>query len=795
MKIVQNAQRVTVCEKSEFQEICKNDYENYNQTIELEPMLLHNNDNSVKKKYENIVNTMKIWCENKTSKHPKGYVLTGSTITDICLRLYYGKIDREEKLDDLGRLFNIEEFPGEYTITVYNPVERVILLIREAKDKNVLNELKLCSVELKMLMMLLGNELKNSGIKVIPLVVTDEEVVCTPCKKHLISKVAIEQIELFIKWFEQKSVDYDITIRDFLNDESKNYEDRSKDVARKLISCMSLRNVDDLFPALGIDNQMKGALLLLTPEQRDILCSEDKHVIINGPYGSGKSIIAAIKAQKLADDLQANELLYYITDDSMTDHSLSYTIASKNKKIEIYPNTEEKKRMKISGKIKDILKINMQIDVKEEQNRKKINLIIDEYNGERLDEKEAENIKKIIYTEYPKVFEDAVIMLVNQSMKKEREYDGFYEVDGNRFDILEEKMKIKKLTIVMRNSVQIFSLLQETQEFLKEEKTSYQLPKKQDDESQRKPQNDNKSQKKSLIKKPIRPYSLLDDLGTSSKSSMENSRVYDSEIDEAIAYINSPLSAEEGDGIILESYFKYDIARGIGHNVLFDKPKLFELERSMDEFQKILALTVIFETLNIAKSNANHKHVVLHLKNDDEIPRRAFKLLKYKHRSKRSYVKVNDKVTDAYEQFKDDATGKYIFVCNFRKFRGLEHSNITLVIDDNIEALRHYLVECIARCTTQLNIVVLGSNKILTNITDKWKDKNKKLVTQWKIEFDKIGKMKIEELFEIKKDGIIKIFQSSKCYEDMEREYKNKLVDERGLSANLKQSLEEQLRR
>ena len=102
MKIVQNAQRVTVCEKSEFQEICKNDYENYNQTIELEPMLLHNNDNSVKKKYENIVNTMKIWCENKISKHPKGYVLTGSTITDICLRLYYGKIDREEKLDDLG---------------------------------------------------------------------------------------------------------------------------------------------------------------------------------------------------------------------------------------------------------------------------------------------------------------------------------------------------------------------------------------------------------------------------------------------------------------------------------------------------------------------------------------------------------------------------------------------------------------------------------------------------------------------------------------------------------------------
>ena len=73
------------------------------------------------------------------------------------MKLHYGKADRNEKLDEVGREFDIEEFASEHTITIFNPIEGVILLIREAKDENVENELKLCSVEVKMLDMLLGS--------------------------------------------------------------------------------------------------------------------------------------------------------------------------------------------------------------------------------------------------------------------------------------------------------------------------------------------------------------------------------------------------------------------------------------------------------------------------------------------------------------------------------------------------------------------------------------------------------------------------------------------------------------
>ena len=99
----------------------------------------------------------------------------------------------------------------------------------------------------------------------------------------------------------------------------------------------------------------------------------------------------------------------------------------------------------------------------EGQQQKKINLIIDEYNSKQLNAKEAKDLQEIIYHGYAKIFEDAVIMLVPQSMKKKRNKDGFI-VDSNRFDLLEQMVN-KELTLVMRNSVEIFKLLEVTQKF------------------------------------------------------------------------------------------------------------------------------------------------------------------------------------------------------------------------------------------------------------------------------------------------------------------------------------------
>ena len=75
------------------------------------------------------------------------------------------------------------------------------------------------------------------------------------------------------------------------------------------------------------EKRLNGALLLLTPEQIDILHLEDKHVTIDYQ----KSIISLTQAK---DNLPESELLYYLFYDSRS--ALLNEMSSSNPKIFIY---------------------------------------------------------------------------------------------------------------------------------------------------------------------------------------------------------------------------------------------------------------------------------------------------------------------------------------------------------------------------------------------------------------------------------------------------------------------------
>ena len=291
---------------------------------------------------------------------------------------------------------------------------------------------------------------------------------------------------------------------------------------------------------------------------------------------------------------------------------------------------------------------------------------------------------------------------------------------------------------------------------------------------------------------------------TSSEASVEIPRAHDLGLHEAINYAGLPLSyglpsglpLSSGNGSILKSNFEYDIATDTGHKANCEFPRLFELHNCKEKFQKILALSVILERINIAKSNANNKHVILHFKQNDEILKRTFDLLEEKCNKQQIYLDVQNKTTEKYKDFQDDNLGKYIFLGYFRIFRGLEHPSVRLVIDPDIGALRHYLIECIARCTTQLNIVLLGSNEELTELTAQWKyrTENEQLVEKWRVEIVNDGIEQKKELFERKEKGFIKIFKISECYKNMEKFFSSQRV---WLSSpdKLKESAKKQLQR
>ena len=94
------------------------------------------------------------------------------------------------------------------------------------------------------------------------------------------------------------------------------------------------------------------------------------------------------------------------------------------------------------------------------------------------------------------------------------------------------------------------------------------------------------------------------------------------------------------------------------------------------------------------------------------------------------HFRIQEKLTNKYEAFQSPE--KSILVCSYPAFRELEHPNITVIIDHDIYYEQHYLVETLARCTTDLYIIVLQNSPTLKNVTAKWK--TQQVIQQWKIE-------------------------------------------------------------
>lgn len=122
--------------------------------------------------------------------------------------------------------------------------------------------------------------------------------------------------------------------------------------------------------------------VLLTPEQMKIIYSSHKHLIIKGSFGSGKSVVGHIKAEMLYGQLKQDETLYYIWYDSRSEQVEEMRTVSK---IKFFCNIY---RLKLTDIMNEILKSN--------QTKQKINLIVDGYDINYLDEKEVEKINEAL---------------------------------------------------------------------------------------------------------------------------------------------------------------------------------------------------------------------------------------------------------------------------------------------------------------------------------------------------------------------------------------------------------------
>ena len=94
-------------------------------------------------------------------------------------------------LQDCFKIYNFLEEP---IIVFYNPHEKVLTLLHKSKNKKSLaTDIKLVFNDLKLFTLLFNDVLKKTGIKLIPLVVTDEKVNpdnfdCRLCMNRVLSE-------------------------------------------------------------------------------------------------------------------------------------------------------------------------------------------------------------------------------------------------------------------------------------------------------------------------------------------------------------------------------------------------------------------------------------------------------------------------------------------------------------------------------------------------------------------------------------------------------------------------------
>lgn len=138
--------------------------------------------------FQRLTGTMVDWCKKINSLSSiKGLVLHSFSV----LKHLYLHGFTKEMLQDCFKIYNFLEEP---VIVVYNPHEKVLTLLHKSKNKKSLaTDIKLVFNDLKLFTLLFNDVLKKTGIKLIPLVVTDEKVNpdnfdCRLCMNRVLSE-------------------------------------------------------------------------------------------------------------------------------------------------------------------------------------------------------------------------------------------------------------------------------------------------------------------------------------------------------------------------------------------------------------------------------------------------------------------------------------------------------------------------------------------------------------------------------------------------------------------------------
>ena len=759
-----------------------------------------------KKPWQNVMSTLKKWCENSNSDSvkPKDDA-TGIIIRNYDLKnhLDFCKVTDDTKKNCLPFLLKYSEgkfkfHENDQRFLVFNPSEKIILVIRMVdaqKSGELKNEAHLCIDEVNVVCLLLRDELKDSGVIVTGLVTYSGEDAhsesCTHCDNFIVSyKIfnSVEEFVLFWRSFAKENISE--RLGKYLK--ARRNIDTAKvfqAVGGKILGYLAHLQFEKLEePVLPVKENnppgnIKQAELLLDRYQMEIAYSDKKRILLCGNYGTGKTVVALKKLELLYKCLKEKEVIYYVNFAGKS--KLDCMITQKFK-------TYEKLRV-LRGRffLSDIVK--KEILAKEEKNKSEtIHVIVDEYNSQFLPPEESEELYRL-FTEVEQ-FENSTLLIALQPIKIDR--FNFFSVAGKRqkdlhkqhaFEPLKTIMTKYELKYVMRTTIQINKLAEITQNHLSKKSNQYihsHLPNKissshskmEKRKSESSPDYPRKrirsSQNSSPISNPpsnitsdnscelsnpgaeialIDLQERIDDdklisgeinressshksapavsssssiasvipSGTATSQSSSSTII---DFDESCKSASTPSKRGEKNLPKTVTKYSYTCDSIIGHNIDGPLPILIEFEKTHNH-KKLLVLIAFFleKVIHIESKSI----AILHFESTNAPW--LYQLLQLE-----SCFEDLTLTDDAEEFLASRSDKKIVLVSSYNTVKGLEFSEILLILEKDEYYLKQYIPEAITRCTSNLSVLIRPSwnqkNRKLSNtvktLVGHWKERN-----------------------------------------------------------------------
>ena len=580
----------------------------------------------------------------------------------------------------------------------------------------------------KYFLILYNKEIQASGVKVIGLLIRENEkhkelLECSFCNLFSPSYKDFESLDTF-KVFWNTIENYE----DWWNFAKCKVQNKLfNDLAAEVLYFMALQKMG--LPKVTDDTsqQFRETYYLFTPQQVKIHFSNAKHVVIQGAYGSGKSLLGLKKLELICKNHRQDKIVY-INFDSKS--KLHYVM---EKNVKDYVKISPRKIKRISGiqnisdapdrliylcrnsggqNLSAILQDTVSLKMcKPETAKTNYHLIIEEYDGETLSHDEAAKITKLVRE--GGLMESNIILLA-QPLAKSRSLsigEERYKRETGMFEELKDVFKIVKLEEVLRCSNKICGITKSTQKFVQTKESVFKI--KMDNLTFEQRQQPEGIERHTVSHSA--PKSNYLEVGTSSNAETSTSEIRKADeknlafqrismdLDQAFKKSAALQNINDAEDKIV-SKFDFSCEPRQGVDIEGIKPNLFELSEDIDLTSEMV---VVFLALVLKKSiDINETITVLHMADEQpKILRRTIQLFR-KLDERFSYTE------DIEKYLQKKKSSRMIFSSNFRSVNGMEFDHVMIVVSQSEYYLKYFLPQVISRCTYDLTFVLLPKDEM-----------------------------------------------------------------------------------